>query len=131
MRESELLHYVCDALCEASGREVIPETWRDGCVSVFLTGGDGCVREYVCGGGVFELPIEVKLREVVRCEADRLRVLDVIAEIGEIGELPPRGKIMWAELCSRGSARCDRTHDNGSAEYVLPLRLRYSTAEQT
>ena len=127
MRENELLRRLCDSLTEMTGREVIPETWRDGCVSVFLAGGGERVRSYVDGGVVVALPLDIKMREVVRCEADRLRVLDVLAEIADAAEagISLGTGVEYAKLSPAGSAKKVKSHENGSEEYVSPFVLEY------
>ena len=124
MREREFLVALCDTLTETFGREFIPETWRDGCISVFLAGGGGRVRSYVDGSGACEIPIEIKMRSVVRCEVDRLRVLDVLSEV-ESKDITMDD--VGATLCSAGSAKKTKTYENGSEEYTAPFVLKYFT----
>ena len=126
MRENELLKRLCSALTEILGRECIPETWRDGCISVFLAGGGGGVRSYVHGGGIVALPLEIKMRSVMRCEADRLRVLDVLSEIADAAdEGISLGGVKYARLRPSGSVRKTKTHENASEEYTAPCVLEY------
>lgn len=126
MRESELLRALCDTLTEIFGREFIPETWRDGCVSVFLGGGRGTVRTYVDGSASSAIFIDIKMREVVRSEADRLRVLDVLSSITKEAVKIPLDD-GGAKLCSAGSAKKTKTYENGSEEYTAPFILKYFT----
>jgi len=127
VRENELLRLLCDALTASLGEEFIPETWRDGCVSVFLMGGGGIARSYVNGGAIMELPLEIKMRSVMRCEVDRLRVLDKFAKIAGAAENGiSLGKgIEYARLCAKGSPVKTQTHENGSEEYTAPFVLKY------
>ncbi len=124
MRESELLRDLCDALTNALGVEFIPETWRDGCVSVFLAGGSEKKRSYVDGSAIAELPIEIKARSVMRNESDRLRVIDILSGISSVREIS-LGDGESAVLCSAGHLEKTKTYENGSEEYTSPFVLRY------
>lgn len=124
MRESELLRALCDALSGALGVEFIPETWRDGCVSVFLAGGSEKKRTYVDGSAIAELSLEVKARSVMRSEADRLRVIDILSSISSLREIS-LGDGESAVLCSAGYVKKMKTYENGSEEYTCPIVLRY------
>lgn len=129
MRENELLRRLCDALTETVGIEFIPETWREGCVSVFLAGGGGKARSYVDGGAIAALPVDIKIRETVRCEADRLRVLGVLASVASVSRsgISLGDGVELARLTRTGSAKKVKVHENGCEEYASPFVLEYYT----
>ncbi len=58
------------------GVNVVPEGWRDGCGSLWLSGALNLVKEYVDGSGVIEVPFELRLRVSGRAVSDRLKAAE-------------------------------------------------------
>ncbi len=64
---------VISGILNGIGVEVIPESWRDGVGSLWISGAFNQVKEYVDGTGVIDVPFEIRVRVPGRAVADRLR----------------------------------------------------------
>ncbi len=58
------------------GVNVVPESWRDGVGSLWLSGALNLVKEYVDGSGVIDVPFEIRVRVPGRAVSDRLRAAE-------------------------------------------------------
>ncbi len=131
MNEKLIPEIICDCLSGIGGVTFVPEAWRDGCASVFLTGGVSC-RRYFDGSATESVPFEVRVRAAGRSLADRLSAVRLFANID--GLIDARGscfeceEIADIEIKAAGGVRKSAVYENGSEEYAAPYIFEYYRA---
>lgn len=123
MKNADILKTIASYLSGGTHR-VIPETWREGCAAVFISGQEKRVREYVSGDALCSLPVEVRMRCDALGEGDRIRVMrdfDLLAEYVRKTPFPIDG----AEFAVCGVPMRTHVGSGGTEEYALPCALTY------
>jgi len=119
-----LASYLNESEC---GVTFVPEAWREGKGTLWLTGGVTDVREYVNGSVMRSVPFEVR----IRCESDtvkkRLDVITVFAVLDEyIRSTPvPISENEVGEVKPSGGAAKSAIYENGDEEYRAAFLFRY------
>ncbi len=121
---SNLPEFLCDYFTE-HGIPVVPEAWRDGYGSLWLTGSLSVVREYVDGGRVIDVPFEIRLRIRGDSVRSRLDALEYFAELGEAVKACPRGEAYSLRILSGASKSA--IFESGEEEYRGSFAIRFST----
>jgi hypothetical protein len=124
MNETRLPAAICEYLDGSDcGIRFVPEVWRDGFASVWLTGGGKSVREYVDGSSIAAVPFEIRLRIEGESIADRLDAVAIFAKIDEYAKIVPVGEEAYVKQTS-GAVK-SAVYDDGSEEYRAAYELRY------
>ena len=119
MDESRIPEFLCGYFNDGDlGMTFVPETWREGCASLWITGG-GTEKVYVDGSRIMALPFEIRIRCGGRTIGDRLEATAFFAGLKnyiEGGE---------AEITVTSGAYKSAIYDNGEEEYRGAYVLRY------
>ena len=125
MAEWNVPQKLCGYLNGAATVEILPETWREGCAALWLTGGGSHRKEYVDGSAVAEIPFEIRIRCEGNAAADRLEALSFFAALGNyIGTVPMENggeESVQMTSCASKSA----VFEDGSEEYRASFAYRF------
>ena len=119
MDENRIPEFLCGYFNAGHpGAELVPETWRDGCASLWLTGG-GADTVYVDGSRRMAIPFEIRIRCHGRTVNDRL---DAIAFFTNLGTIIASGQ---ADIAVTSGAYKSAVYENGEEEYRASYVLKY------
>ncbi len=125
MAEWNVPQKLCGYLNGAAAVEILPETWREGCAALWLTGGGSHRREYVDGSAMVEIPFEIRIRCEGNAAADRLRALDFFASLGDyigrVSLMEEAEETVAMTSCASKSA----VFEDGSEEYRASFAYRF------
>ncbi len=103
------------------GIDVVPESWRDGCGSLWLSGALNQVKEYVDGSGVIDVPFEIRVRVPGRAVADRLRAAEYFRRAAVIMRGYGDGECEFRVI---SGAVKSAVYENGEEEYRAAYVMR-------
>lgn len=119
MDENRIPEFLCGYFNAGNpGLTLVPETWRENCASLWITGG-GAEKNYVDGSRLMALPFEIRIRCPGRTVNDRL---DAVAFFTGIGRIIDRGD---ADITVTSGASKSAIYENGEEEYRASYVLRY------
>ena len=119
MDENRIPEFLCEYFNDSDpGAEIVPETWREGCASLWLTGG-GTEKTYVDCSKIAAIPFEIRIRCRGRTVSDRLEALSFFTVIGGI---IASGQ---ADITVTSGASKSAIYENGEEEYRASYMLRY------
>lgn len=119
MDENRIPEFLCGYLNAGDpGVPLIPETWREDCASLWITGGS-TEKTYVDGSGIEAVPFEIRIRCRGRTVNDRL---DAVAFFTGISEIIAAGQ---EDITVTSGASKSAVYENGEEEYRASYVLRY------
>lgn len=119
MDENRIPEFLCGYFNDMqTGTTFVPETWREGCASLWITGG-GTEKTYVDGSRIMAVPFEIRIRCVGRTVGDRL---EATAFFGALNRYIENG---GADITVTSGAYKSAVYDNGEEEYRGSYVLRY------
>jgi len=119
MDENRIPEFLCGYLSAGiPGVTFVPETWREGCASLWITGG-GVEKTYVDGSRIMAVPFEIRIRCDGRTVGDRL---DAAAFFAAVSDYIDTGN---GDITVTSGASKSAIYDNGEEEYRASYVLRY------
>jgi len=119
MDENRIPEFLCSYFNAGEpGISLVPETWREGCASLWITGGS-TARTYVDGSKIAALPFEIRIRCRGRTVNDRLEAVAFFTEIRKIIDAG------WADITVTSGASKSAIYENGEEEYRASYVLKY------
>ena len=124
MDENRIPEALCAYFNEGDmGIVLVPETWREDCGSLWLTGGGGVEKAYVDETKIIGVPFEIRVRCRGRSVGDRLDVIALFGRISERIRCCPMGEDCRISVSSGASKSA--IYDNGEEEYRGAYVLKY------
>ncbi len=119
MDENRIPEFLCGYFNAGGlGMIFVPETWRESCASLWITGG-GTEKTYVDGSRIMAVPFEIRIRCDGRTIADRLEAVSFFAAVSRYID---GGS---ADITVTSGASKSAVYDNGEEEYRGAYVLRY------
>ena len=130
MDEIRIPVLLCEYLNEMTARgdiSFVPEVWREGEASVWLTGGVSASREYIDGSAVMSVPFEIRLRCGCSSVAERL---DAIAFFSSVEDYARSTPVMhdggeYGRVIPSGGTFKSAIYPSGDEEYRAAYSFRY------
>ncbi len=105
----------------------VPEVWREGEASVWLTGASSPSSEYIDGSGIMAVGFEIRLRcsnESIGRRLDAIAFFSAIEDYVRTYPVTSEGKAIGEIIPSGGSFK-SAVYENGDEEYRAAYSFRY------